>query len=183
MRDIPLHYRVAFIASCAILAGLFAWMLFYKPPEPVGTTVVATPAPEVAKVPKVNIKPPAVKVYAPAAKDKLNLPDQVRANAFAHVLSSSAVKADDHPHTITTVLDEQTGEVIAFDRRDPLPWLAGENSGEIRVDYGIKNGMTRVGRLSLRESLVQVKALHLGGQASIDTDGQYFVGVGVGWKF
>jgi hypothetical protein len=35
----------------------------------------------------------------------------------------------------------------------------------------------------LREDLLQVKALHLGLNASLDTDGAWFVGVGVGYRW
>lgn len=165
----------------AIVAA--AWWHFRPHPAPVGETIPAEQASELVGASTQTIKPPTVKVYTKAAKTKLRLPGSVQDDAGQYVLTSSRVTADDHPHTLTTIIDEKTGEVQTFNRRDPLPWIAVENSGELRIDYGLKNGLTRVGRLSLRESLLQVKALHAGANASIDTDGAWFVGVGVGYKF
>jgi hypothetical protein len=170
-----------------LLAGLvvlaLAWNYLKPKPAPVGSTVVAKPAPELRTVPKQTIAPPKVSVYTPPAKKKLDLPAAVQDDPNKYVLGSAKLPSDTHPHTITTVIDAKTGEVQTYDRRDPLPWLAAEQTGEIRIDYGFKNGLVKVGRLSLREDLLQVKALHAGINAAVDTDGARFAGAGVGYRW
>jgi hypothetical protein len=167
------------------LAGsaLFGWNYFSPPPVPVAQWAQAKEAPQLKGVVKQNLITQKVAVYAPAAKQKLNLPANIQNDASQYVLSSSRLPKDTHPATVTTVLDESTGEVQTYIRREPLPWLAPEQTGELRIDVGYKNGMTRAGRLTFREDLLQVKALHAGLNASIDTDGQYFVGAGVGYRW
>lgn len=171
----------------ALLVGLIvlalAWNYFRDKPAPVGTTVLAKPAAELRGVPRQDIAPPKVPVYAPPAKKKLDLPADVQNDPNKYVLDSVKLPNDTHPHTVTTVIDEKTGEVQTFVRRDPLPWFKPEQTGEVRIDYGIKNGGIRVARLTFREDLLQVKALHVGVNATLDTDGQYFVGGGVGWRW
>lgn len=170
-----------------LLAGLVvlatAWQVFRDKPAPVGSTVVAKPAAELRGIPHQDITPPKVQAYAPPAKKKLDLPADVQDDPNKYVLDSVKLPNDTHPHTITTVIDATTGEVQTFDRRDPLPWFRPEQTGEVRIDYGIKNGMAKVARLTVREDLLQVKALHAGIHATLDTDGQYFLGGGVGWRW
>lgn len=169
------------LAVISLLA--FAWGYFRDPPAPVDTTVLAKPAPELKHAPRQDIAPPKVAVYTPPAKKKLGLPTSVQDDPNKYVLDSAKLPSDTHPHTVTTVIDAKTGDVQTYDRRDPLPLLAAEQTGELRLDYGIKNGFIKVARLSLREDLLQVKAFHAGINASLDADGQYFIGVGVGWRW
>lgn len=170
-----------------LLAGLVvlatSWQTFRDKPAPVGSTVVAKPAAELRGAQHQDITPPKVPVYAPPVKKKLGLPPVVQDDPNKYVLDSVKLPNDTHPHTVTTVIDATTGEVQTFDRRDPLPWFKPEQTGEVRIDYGIKNGMGTVARLTFREDLLQVKALHAGIHATLDTDGQYFIGGGVGWRW
>lgn len=165
-----------------LIAGTIMWM-FTPAPEPVNEWKPATPDRTLNNVPKVDIAPKKVRVYSASAKTKLKLPPAVQDDPHTHVLGSARLPKDTHPQTVVTTINEQTGEVQTYTRREPLPWLAVEQTGELRLGYGIKNGMARAVRLTLREDLLQVKALHAGINASIDTDGQYFAGVGVGWRW
>ena len=167
------------------LAGAVAvaWWYFTPKPSPVGETTLAKPAAELKRIKKRDITPPKVAVYEPPAKAKLDLPIGIQDDPDKYVLGSVKLPNDTHPHTVTTVIDEKTGEIQTFDRRDPLPWLSVEQRGELRLDYGFKAGQPMTARLSLREDLLQVKALHAGINASLDADGQYFVGAGIGWKW
>jgi hypothetical protein len=70
--------------------------------------------------------------------------------------------------------------VQTFTRREPLPWLRAEQTGAVSLLYGYKNGRP-IGRMMVREDLLQVKALHLTANAALDSDGQIFVGGGVSW--
>ncbi len=171
------------IPIIALVILSLAWEHFRVNPAPVDATVIAHQAPELKHAPTQDIAPPQVKVYTPPAKKKLSLPATVQDDPDKYVLTSSKLPSDTHPHTVTTVIDAKTGEVQTYDRRDPLPWMAAEQTGEIRIDYGIKNGLFNVARLTFREDLLQVKSLHAGINASIDTDGKYFIGVGVGWRW
>lgn len=167
----------------ALLAAGIIW--YYATPKlsPVQQWQPAKVAPQIALVHKQDIVPPKVSVYMPVAKRKLDLPAVVQEDPHSYVLDSVRLPSDRHPQTVTTLIDEQTGQTETLVRREPLPWLAAEQTGEARVDIGIKNGMARVGRLTLREDLLQVKALHAGLNASIDTDGQFFAGAGIGYRW
>ena len=109
-------------------------------------------------------------------------------DSHAHVAASSTIKPDDHPHTISTVIDDKTGEVTTYDTREPLPWLQVDNHGEAGVAYGIRDGQATV-RLEVRQNLLDVKAVKLGVEASIDQplsgsiSPSYFVGVGLSYRW
>lgn len=124
----------------------------------------------------------SVRVYRPAVKRSLNLPASILADPSEQVVAAAKVPADDRSHTVTTTINTDTGEAQAFDRRDPLPWLALDTRGEIGLAYGYKRS-EQVARLSLRQDLVQIKALHLGAQANMDSDGEWFAGIGVWYRW
>ena len=182
MTPMPLHYKLGALAAGIFLAYQL-WDYFTPAPMPPGSTVIATPAPELKHTPKVDISPPKVAVFAPAAKRKLNLPATTQADPNKHVLDSSKVKSDTHPHTITTVIDSTTGEVTTFDRRDKLPWLAAESRGEIRVGTGFNQDLHRVHWVRGQYDVLQVKALHAGVDAAIYSDGNKYAGISVAWKW
>jgi len=159
------------------------WNFFKEVPKPINQWTPAQPAPQVKDVPKVDITPTKVKVYAPKAKGKLDLPPAITNDPDVHVLDTTRVSSNDHPVTIISLIDEKTGEVQTLVRSEPLPWLAAEQRGELRFDVGIKNGIDTIGRLTVREDLLQVKALHAGLHASLDSDGRWFAGGGVGFRW
>jgi hypothetical protein len=179
------------LIAAPIALGIYLWDRYTPPPAKINEWVQAKPAAPLATVPRVGVTVTApVQVYAPRAKTKLKLPPALQQNADVHVLAATQIKADLHPQTVVTTINSETGASETLIRRDPYPWLAAEQTGEIRLDYGIKTGFSspdkgRPGgvRLSVREDLLQVKALHLGVNASIDSDGQMFAGVGVGWRW
>lgn len=155
------------------------------PTAPVGLNIVATPAPEVKKVTPVAkpIKAKTVKVYPAAVKNTIKLPQIIQDNPDLDVIASNQVPADDHPQTITTLINTETGESQTFVKRDPLPWLAVDTHGEAGMYMGIKNG-TPTARLEAKQGLLQVKALHFGLIGSVDQqlgngqDTDYFIGTG-----
>jgi hypothetical protein len=170
----------SFALSVAIIA---AWFHFRMPPPPVGAVTSAIESPRVADTPKEDIKPPKVAVYTQPAKKELGLPADVQADPHKHVLDAEVVKPDDHPTTVVTVIDDLTGKVETTVRREPLPWLAAEFRREVRIDYGMKRGGVKVERLSFRADLLQMKSVHAGINANLDSDGDYFVGGGLGYRF
>lgn len=172
----------------AVLAGLYwAWAWYTDAPEiPAGVTVEATQATEVKREqPTEIIKPPQIKAYKAAVKRGLKLPTAIADDKDQHVIASSKTPNDERPHTITTVINQQTGEVQTFDRTDPLPWFDVKTKSEIGVYYGMKSGEPTV-RIEGRQELLQIKAVHVGAIATADMmRGQMdtFVGIGAWARF
>lgn len=167
------------VLVCVLEAIIF--FQFFRDAGPVGVHVEATPAREVAYVPRVAVPVRHVQAYAPEAKKKLKLPPAVQYNPDKHVVASTRTPADERPHTVTTVLDATTGDFTTYDRAEPLPWVAVNTKSEAGAFYGYRNGEPAL-RFQARQELLQVKALHVGAIASADAtasavDG--FVGVGV----
>lgn len=157
-----------------------------EPLPPVGLNITATPAPEVKRLqplPK-PIKSRTVKVYPAAVKNAIKLPQIVQDNPALDVIASTQVRADDHPQTVTTALNLETGESETYVKRDPLPWLAWDTRGEAGLYMGIKNGTPAI-RLEAKQGVVQVKALHFGVIGSVDQpisgpqNTDYYIGAGV----
>jgi|GEM_PF-1324079 len=185
---------VCIVAFSIIIVALFFVIYgaaFYgafkdkQPQAPVGLNIIASPAPEVKKQPQVDkpIKAKTVKVYPAAVKNTIKLPEIIQDDPALDVIASNQVPADDHPQTITTLINTDTGESQTFVKRDPLPWLAADPHGEAGLYMGIKNGEPTA-RLEVKQGLFQVKAIHFGVSGSIDqsisgvqgTD--YFIGTG-----
>lgn len=166
-----------------LISSIFIWDRFSPINQPVGQWTDAKQPKLLENIPKINISPKTVKVYNKSAKKKLNLPEKFLQDESQYVLSSTTLKHDWRPQTITTVLNGETGESTTITRREEYPWLAAENTGEIRVEYGTKFHGVPVGRLSIRQDFIQIKALHLGISASIDSDKEAFTGIGVSYKW
>lgn len=178
-------FKPTLILLFALAILTVAWWYFTPPPAPVDEWKPAKQDKRVKGVSKKTIKPEdcGVVVYDPPAKDKLDLPDEVKKDPKKHVTAAVTVPSDEHPQSVVTVFDESTGETSALTQRMEFPLIATEQRGQVWLGYGLRNGGARVGRILLREDLLQVKALHLGLNASLDTDGAWFVGVGVGYRW
>jgi hypothetical protein len=166
-----------------VVVGWFMYHLMHKPAPVDNTPAIVAPA--ILAVAKEEVKLVKIQAYKQEAKAVLPLPQKIKDDQAEHVVAATQTPDDDHKHTVTTVVNVDTGETTTIDHKEPLPWLAVEKSNELRVDYGYKGDPNPlpVARLSFRADLVQVKALHFGLNTSLDFDGEYFVGVGVGWKF
>ncbi len=169
---------LALIVACVTL-----WSSFTPAPAPVSQWTPAKVSPMVANVPTVQVKIPKVTVFSAPAKKKLKLPESIITNPDEHVIAATQIKADQHPQTVVTVINSETGKSETITRRDPYPWIAIEKQGEIRLDYGYKRDFQRVARLSFREDVIQLKAVHFGLLASLDSDGAIFAGVGLGYRW
>lgn len=165
------------------VAAFLIWHYAKPQPVPVGSWTVAKSAPEVALVPTQTLQCKPVVVYSQAAKSKLNLPTPVQADANQYVLDTAQVPSGLRPETVTTVFDDRTGKSVVLMKTDPYPWASAENVREFRFDYGFKNGFDKVGRFTFREDLLQVKAVHLGLNTSVDTDKSFFIGLGLGYRW
>jgi hypothetical protein len=153
----------------------------------VGVTIVATPAKEVHDVPKVAVpvkKPVQVYAGGQGLKEGIKLPRAVVEDDQVEVIASSKIDGrDDHPKTVTTVLNVETGESETYVRTDPLPLFDWSSRGHVGLAAGLKNGEPAV-RLTAEQELFTVKALHFGAVATFDqplngggTGSDYFVGV------
>ncbi|HSR06123.1 MAG TPA: hypothetical protein VLM42_03150 [Bryobacteraceae bacterium] len=175
---IPWQYRLA--GAVTLAASLAVWWHFRPHPAPVSTPVIAQPARAVATVGKEMIQA-KVKVYKPEAKKRLKLPQNVTSDPAKHVAASSTIKPDNHPHTVSTVIDDKTGEVTTYDVREPLPWLAVDSHGEAGMGYGMKftpgKGFGPVARIVARQNLVDIKAATVSLQGTLDGDGEAYAGV------
>lgn len=165
-------YLSVLLATVTALAVILGWLRYVDqagPKAPVNLSIPAKPAPEVKHEAKAQtpIKAKTVKAYKPAIKKELKLPEHVQLDAAAVVIAASQVKPDDHSQTITSVLDVDTGEVETYVKRDPLPWLAWDKSGEAGIILELQNGEPAV-RLEARQNLFQVKAVHFGGTGSVE---------------
>ena len=162
------------------LVAVIALYFYMKPaPMPPGVHVESTPAPEVANVPteRVEIAPP-IQVYKPAAKKKLHLPEPVQQDAAQHVIASSKTANDERQHTVTTVIDSATGNTTTYDRVEPLPWIAVSTKSQVGLFYGYRGG-EQVVRLQGQQEILQIKAMRVGAVATVDSDGETFIGAGL----
>lgn len=186
--------RTALIDAAVVLTlSAVGWMAYqqYTTPRATGDgkSIETKAAPAVKNVKKKDLvmKNP-LKVYDDKAKPALNLPDEVKADPKKHVASSTQIQADPHPQSVTTIVDEKTGEFTTFTKLDPYPWLAFEPRGSIGMAYGAKyqsfdHGTHVVGRLRAEYELVRVKALKIGIEGTLDTDRDAFIGIGVKYQF
>lgn len=192
----PVFHGLSYTALGIALAGaiFIGWLVHYHSGDeknaPVGVWQPAQPSKHVANVPKVDtlIKGGKIKTYPPAVKDGLKLPPVIRDDPAQQVVASTSVKSDDHPQTVTTTVNTDTGETETIIRREPLPWLAWSDRGGAGMYAGIKNGIPSV-RLQAHQELFAVKAVHFGAMASVDQpingpiSADYFIGVGAEYRW
>lgn len=179
-----------FLLTLLLACIVIGWLAHDRQPAEVGKTVEATPADEVKRAPKVGVavKSP-IKVYAGGAnlKRKIELPPEVVQDDRQQVIASSKIEGE-QPHTVTTVIDTDTGESRTFVRADPLPWLAWDDRGGIGLYAGFKNG-TAAARLQAHQGIFRIKAVHVGIVASLDqtlsgpVSMDYFVGIGAEYRW
>lgn len=185
MKNTLISAAIGAALALLIVGGLYLYLNRPAPTAaPAAVAVPAAVAPEVKKAPRVSVTLPVpVKAYAPGVKGTLKLPESIVRDENQHVIAAARVRADDHPQTVTTVIDAATGEAKSYVKEESLPWLALDTHGEAGIYAGLKNG-ERAARLEVRQGLVQVKAVHFGAVASLDhplagpIKSDYFVGFG-----
>lgn len=183
-QDIKLpSFNQILAAAAIILAALALWTFADKVnrPEP-GIAAPLPAAKEVRTVEKIIERPKLVYVYPDNVKPKLGLGAEILGNMNAKVLSTGKLKGEERDYTLSAVLDTKTGDSQVYARPDPLPWFGPGRQGAVGVAYGLKNG-DPTSRLYARHDLLQVKALHAGGLATLDTDAEWFAGGYVEWRF
>lgn len=169
-------------AAAVIIAGLALWTFWPREKPDTGVAAPLPPAKEVRTVEKIIERPKIVYVYPDSVKPGLGLPAQVAGNQNAKVTATGKLDAEDRPYTLSAVLDTSTGESQVYARPDPLPWIAPGKRGQIGIAYGLKNGQP-AGRAYAGHELLRIKALAAGASGTLDTDGDWFAGGYVEYRF
>lgn len=161
-----------------VLAVVVALVATSKPsPAPAGIHTAAESAAPVAKVEKQLVECAApVSLYKPEAKKKLKLPAPIVSAPSKHVAAATTTQNDTRQHTITTILDTDTGEFATLDRIEPLPWLAPGKRGAAGIAYGLGNDGPQT-KVYAYHDLVQLKALHAGARIEADQRREWWAGV------
>lgn len=161
------------------------WVTFKPATAPSGNepAVLAKVSPTVSKLDTVVIKA-KVKAYKPSVKVTLKLPAEVLIDETKAVTAVAIVSSSEKRTEVSTVLDTETGESVTYVHLVPDPWFATESRGNASLAYGIKlPSNTWVGRVSVHEDVLQIKNLHFGVNATVDTDGDAFAGAGVSYRW
>lgn len=176
------------LAVLGLIVVVWALWMLDKPTAPVKQAVVAVVNPQVIKEEKVNValKSPSksVRVHKATSKGLIKLPTSVIEDDNQWVTDSSVIPSSEKRQVVTQVIDVSTGETSAYVNELPSPWVALENRGAISLDFGYKrSSLTPVGRLNVRQDIVEIKGIHLGITGSVFTDGDYFLGLGASYKW
>ena len=187
------NFKTIFLTAL-VTAALFAaaWVMF-MPGAPEPSEAVAVPAAEADAVKGEEKKPVAirsgtVRAYAPAAKANLKLPADVAMDDAKQVIAAHTVDPDEHPQTVTTVIDTDTGESKTYVKPEPIPTFAWNFHGDAGIYAGLKNGERAI-RLEVRQGVAQFKAVHVGALASADQPlasplkADYFIGMGAWYRW
>lgn len=171
--------RTLLEAVAAVGAAIAIW--FASARHEVAPAAPAQRSPALTGVDTVEAHPKRVVVYAPGAKAKLRLPAGMVQDDAVAVLDSSKLPESDHTQTVTTVLNTDSGQPMTLVSVDPYPMFRFESRKQIGFSYGMTNGGKWLGVATISDDLVQIKALHFGVNASLDTNGAVFVGVGASY--
>lgn len=139
------------------------------PTPGVNVSVQGTPSKPVAKKKKVAkpLKTQSVDVYPDEVKGQLKLPQSFKDDENWSVIASTQIPADRHSSTATSMINRETGETETQVKRDPLPWIGADHSGDIGV-YALQKRDGQVWQVDGKISLFQLKALNIGAKASIE---------------
>lgn len=168
---------IGFVAGLIAAALLTAAVHLYRYAYPRQSTVAAV-APELRRQKTETVAVGHIQAYRTPTKRELGLPQAVQASRDQYVIAATKAAANLHPQTVTAVLDTQTGQTQLYIRTDPLPWIAFEQHGDVSLSRGFRSGAL-IYRLAGHEDLVQIKAAHVGLIGSIDSDGQWYGGIGL----
>jgi hypothetical protein len=170
---------IAEILAVLAVAGL--WYYKTPAPTPVNTWTPAKTAPEVKYIPKEVIKIKEVIVYRDIAKDKLDLPAEIKNDPKIHVATSNIVEPNDRPVNVTTLLNE-SGEFSTYQKALPHPWFKFEDRKEIIVTQGWRDTQVMT-RLTFDWKVLQTKGFYWGATGSVDMDGSKMLGGSVSFRF
>lgn len=166
-----------YLAGAALLLGIF--FVYKGTPQ----AVLVAPSKQLQDVPTVS-KELTVKVYPDKVKKKLGLPQAINDDSNKAVITATDLPKSKHERTVTTVIDETTGEATNYVQEKPLPLFAKESSGSAGLYLGFKN-LEPAARVQIQQDLFAIKALTLGVTASADVtqSGNTDTFIGIGGRF
>lgn len=181
MEWLKTQWRNMLLGLAALAAGVLLWFGLQQDRAPVNTAQIATPAPQVAHEDKADtpVKTKTIQAYSNSAKARLPIPAAAREKTSLMAVAASRVEADDHPNTITTLVDADTGATTTYINREPMPFLARETTSEAALYYGWRNGVGAI-RVDVRQALFTVKSVHVGIIGSLDQPRGAVVGTFIG---
>lgn len=141
---------------------------------------VQVPGTEQPATPMAQAKPPIMAVpKTPKVRDKVKLPPAIFDAAETYIMATGKLQSrDDNSYTMTSVLDRRTGETQVYAVADPLPWFSLDISrGAAGIYYGLKDGQP-VFRGALSQEVFRIKTVRARAVANLDSDGEWFAGVG-----
>lgn len=164
------------VATCIAFAIGLAWIAF-KPSLP---SVLGVVPPKFADAKTETVPCKTVQALAPKVKKEVGLPVAVQKDEQASVLAIAVVPRSDNPLFATSVLHRDTGIGEIYFTPQPRPWLAFDRRWLVGGFYSLRDGQTEpVGELLGLYDLAQIKALHVGAMAHLDTTGRRSLGIGV----
>lgn len=185
------NYHLRAIAGLVLAIFTLAWLAHDRLAAPIPhQVVIATPATEVVNTAKIDVPLMSpIRVYrgGAALKKKIELPVDVVADEHQVILASSKIDAGES-HTVTTVINTQTGESQTFVRVDPAPWLGWDDHGGVSLQAGYKNGTPAV-RLQATQGLFRIKELHLNALVNLEqtlapiNQLNSFIGIGAEYRW
>lgn len=144
---------------------------------------VWTPAQDpITNTPIVDIK---VKKGTVRVKKSADATLKIPLNPNEGVISASSIASNDHPVTVATIIDTDTGISRTVVREEPLPWFALTQKGEAGIYYGLKNGAPST-MLQVRQEILQVKAVRMEaiGQVTQSIVGlDSYIGIGLTYRW
>ena len=180
------------LAQAGVLA-LSVWLMRPAPTPSVtpGTSVAQPLPPAVSAAPSVEIpetktptRPPIRAIpKTPAVRAKVKLPPAIFDQTETYLMATGLLAAEERTYTLSSILDRRTGETTVHARAEPLPLFSlSTDHGAAGVYYGLKSGEPGF-RGVLSQEVFRLKRVRAGGLATLDSDGQWFAGVGAEWRW
>jgi len=179
--------RIAYALAGFGVAALLAWAWW---PEP---TPSVTPGTTTASALPPAVTPPSIEVpetrtptrpgmravpKTPEVRKRTKLPPAMLDGAETYIMATGALAAEERDYTLSSVLDRRTGETQVYAVADPLPlFTLATDHGAAGVYYGIKDGAS-VWRGALSQEVFRIKRVRAQGLATLDSDGEWFAGIG-----
>lgn len=183
----------AIVLALAGVLALSVWLMRPAPTPSVtpGTSVAQPLPPAVSAAPSLEIpetktptRPPIRAIpKTPAVRAKVKLPPAIFDQADTYLMATGALAAEERTYTLSSILDRRTGETTVHARAEPLPLFSlSTDHGAAGLHYGLKNG-DPVWRGSLSQEVFRIKQLRADATATLDSDGEWFAGVGAKIKW
>lgn len=99
--------------------------------------------------------------FKPEVKKKLGLPRSVREDSHQHVIAASRVGKPEHSIDISAVLDDQSHEVILYEKRVEQSFITTYSHGRVGVVLGVSERLEPTLRVWGTAEMAQIRPLGL----------------------